>query len=78
MVGSMEPGWVTPEKVAEVMLGLVEKEEWIGGTVVEVGKTVREVGMFDDPGPRSVGNGVDNDEGFVDELWEELRGLLPA
>lgn len=72
MVGK-EPGWVTPEAVAEVMLGLVEREEWVGGTIMEIGRTVREVKAFDDPGPRGFGNGVDNDVGYLDEMWEGLK-----
>jgi 3-hydroxybutyrate dehydrogenase len=72
MVGK-EPGWVTPEAVAEVMLGLVEKEEWVGGTIMEIGKTVREVKAFDDPGPRGGENNVENDLGYQDEMWESLK-----
>lgn len=41
--------WVTPEAVADVMLDLVENEEHVGGTILEVGKTVRRVEMFNDP-----------------------------
>lgn len=70
---SDEAGWVTPEAVAEVMLGLVEREEWVGGTIMEVGKTVREVRVFDDPGPRAGGNGVQPAEGFEDPMWESLK-----
>ncbi len=72
MVGK-EPGWVTPEAVAEVMLGLVEKEEWVGGTIMEIGKTVREVKAFDDPGPRGGENNVENDLRYQDEMWETLK-----
>jgi 3-hydroxybutyrate dehydrogenase len=72
MIGK-EPGWVTPEVVAEVMLGLVEKEEWVGGTIMEIGKTVREVKAFGDPGPRGGENGVENDPGYQNEMWESLK-----
>jgi 3-hydroxybutyrate dehydrogenase len=72
MVGK-EPGWVTPEAVADVMLGLLEKEEWVGGTIMEIGKTVREVKAFDDPGPKGGGNNVENDLGYQDEMWEGLK-----
>jgi len=72
MVGK-DPGWVTPEAVAEVMLGLVEKEEWVGGTIMEIGKTIREVRAFDDPGPMGGGNNVENDAGYQDEMWESLK-----
>lgn len=43
--------WVTPEFVAEAMLELVQSEKYLGGTILEVGKTVRKVGAFNDPGP---------------------------
>lgn len=72
MVGK-EPGWVTPEAVAEVMLGLVEKDEWVGGTIMETGKTVREVMGFDDPGPKGGGNNVENEMRVQDEMWEGLK-----
>ncbi|APA09596.1 hypothetical protein SS1G_06252 [Sclerotinia sclerotiorum 1980 UF-70] len=43
--------WVTPESVAERMLELVESEKYLGGTILEVGKGVRKVEAFNDPGP---------------------------
>jgi 3-hydroxybutyrate dehydrogenase len=55
---------VTPEAVSEVTSGLVEKEEWVGGTIIEIGGTVREVKAFDNPGPRGGGNNVENDMGY--------------
>ncbi|KAG0652491.1 15-hydroxyprostaglandin dehydrogenase [Hyphodiscus hymeniophilus] len=51
MVNQDDPGWIGPEEVAKVMLELVEKEENVGGTIVEVGERVRVVKPFDDPGP---------------------------
>jgi len=75
---SNEPGWVTPEAVAEVMLRLVEKDEWVGGTIMEIGKTVREVKAYDDPGPRGGGNYVENDEGYDDNMWKSLKKQFEA
>lgn len=44
--------WVTPEEVAEAMLGCVESEATASGAVIEVGAShTREVNMFNDPGP---------------------------
>ncbi|QSZ37575.1 hypothetical protein DSL72_008673 [Monilinia vaccinii-corymbosi] len=43
--------WITPEFVAEVMLELIESEGYLGGTILEVGKVVRKVEAFNDPGP---------------------------
>jgi short-subunit dehydrogenase len=44
--------WVTTEEVANAMLDLVEKEEFVGGTVLEVGVGhTRKVGVLNDPGP---------------------------
>lgn len=68
-----EAGWVTPETVAEVMLGLVEREEWVGGTIMEVGSKVREVLVWNDPGPGAGGNGVKPAEGFEDPMWASLK-----
>lgn len=45
-------GWVTPEEVAVAMLRLAEEDEFVGGTVLEVGKGhTRVVGYLNDPGP---------------------------
>jgi 3-hydroxybutyrate dehydrogenase len=54
---------VTPEAVAEVTSGLVEMDEWVGGTIIEFGGTVWEVMAFDNPGPWGGGNNVENDMG---------------
>ncbi|KAI9648268.1 hypothetical protein NHQ30_002900 [Ciborinia camelliae] len=43
--------WVTPQFVAEAMLELIESKKYSGGTILEVGKVVREVDAFNDPGP---------------------------
>ncbi len=43
--------WVERERVAEVMLECIEKGEYVGGTVMEVGaEVVRKVGVLNDPG----------------------------
>lgn len=72
MVGD-QPGWVTPEDVALVMLDLVQKEEYVGGTVIEIGATVRKVEAYDDPGPVAGGNFVPNDPGFEADMWKSLE-----
>jgi NAD(P)-dependent dehydrogenase (short-subunit alcohol dehydrogenase family) len=67
MVDESVDEWVTPEEVATVMLALVQQEQVSeiigdrsgrgpqytvsGGTILEVSKTVRAVGQFNDPGP---------------------------
>ncbi|KAJ6107497.1 hypothetical protein N7523_008820 [Penicillium sp. IBT 18751x] len=67
MINDRVDEWVTPEEVATVMLALVQQDvvgETIGdrsgrgpqfpvrgGTILEVSKTVRAVGQFNDPGP---------------------------
>jgi len=75
MVGD-QPGWVTPEDVAQVMIDLVEGEKNIGGTILEVGSTVRRVEPYDDPGPRGGGNFVENDPGYEDDMWSQLKKQL--
>lgn len=72
MVGE-DAGWVTPETVAETMMDLVEKEENVGGTILEVGQNVRRVEAFDDPGPKGGGNAVVNDKGEEDPMWVALK-----
>ncbi|KAH6710720.1 hypothetical protein BKA61DRAFT_489061 [Leptodontidium sp. MPI-SDFR-AT-0119] len=44
--------WISPARIAEVMLGVVQGEEFVGGTVLEVGlESVRKVEGLNDPGP---------------------------
>ena len=78
MVNESKAGWVTPEAVAEVMLGLVEKEEWVGGSIVEVGATVRMVETFNDPGPAGGGNAVESSEEVEADMWASLEKQLGA
>lgn len=75
MVGK-EGNWVLPEEVAEVMLGLVEKSEWVGGSIVEIGKNVRMVMPFGDAGPQGHGNGLSHDENYDEEIWRGMEGLM--
>lgn len=65
--------WVTPEEVAQVMVDLIEKEENVGGTILEVGKgKVRRVEALNDPGPEGSGHTVSNAESEEMEIWERL------
>jgi len=44
--------WIKPQRIAEMMLQLVEKKEYVGGTVLEVGlERNRLVERLNDPGP---------------------------
>ena len=46
--------WVTPQRIAEVMLELIQNPEYVGGTVLEVGsESVRKVEALNDPGNQS-------------------------
>ncbi|CAM1510713.1 Fc.00g010480.m01.CDS01 [Cosmosporella sp. VM-42] len=68
--------WVTPQEVAEAMLVCLESEEYIGGTVLEVGKVTRQVQVFNDPGPDlhpSKGLVTSNTERGDDIIWESLK-----
>ncbi|KAI9715078.1 MAG: hypothetical protein M1812_006196 [Candelaria pacifica] len=64
--------WVSAEVVADVMLACIEREENVGGTILEVGKVVRKVEALMDPGPSGKGNTVSNRT----EVEEEVFGLL--
>ncbi len=75
MVNQDDPGWITPEEVAEVMLKLVEVEEYVGGTIIEVGERVRRVEAFGDLGPDGAGNGVEHDVGVETDMWASLEGM---
>lgn len=69
--------WATPEEVAEAMLDLVQKPEYVGGTILEVGKDQRRrVEPYNDPGPKGSGNTVSNSEREKDEIWAKLKSRL--
>jgi NAD(P)-dependent dehydrogenase (short-subunit alcohol dehydrogenase family) len=60
--------WVTVEKVVDVMMELITKPEFVGGTVLEVGvDVVRPVNELNDPGPSGRGHTVAKiGEGFAE------------
>ncbi|KAH8819865.1 hypothetical protein F5884DRAFT_718559 [Xylogone sp. PMI_703] len=72
--GETDPEWATPEAVAEVMLELVEKEEHVGGTILEIARGVRKVETFGDPGPLNSGNFVPagSSASLVADVWKSL------
>lgn len=79
MVDPKVDEWVTPEEVAEVMISLVEKEQYSGGTILEVGRRqVRRVEPFNDPGPSGSGNTASNIESESAEIWERLKNRSMA
>lgn len=44
--------WMTPERIADVMLDMVTKEQYVGGTIWETGwEAVRKIELLNDPGP---------------------------
>lgn len=67
------PGWILPDAVAKVMLDLVQKEEYVGGTIVEVGDKVRVVQTYGDPGPKGSGNAVQHDEKEEMDMWKSVQ-----
>ena len=66
--------WVTAEDVALVMLDLVEKEEHVGGSILEVGRNVRKVEAFNDPGPPidASASEITNSQEMDQDMWEAL------
>jgi len=72
---SKEPGWVTPEDVGKLMLEMVRGEEYVGGSIWEIGSTIRKVEQFNDGGPSAGGNGVTASEGHEDDMWKILTGM---
>lgn len=66
--------WVAPEEVAERMLDLILKKEYVGGTVLEVAKGhARLVENVNDPGPPKVpGMTVSSRGDGQEEVWQKL------
>ncbi|KAM0340146.1 hypothetical protein ACHAPU_010638 [Fusarium lateritium] len=76
-----QDAWVTPEECAQAMLQCVENDEYVGGTIVEVGKgNTRQVQVFNDPGPdmqdRSKGFTTSNSQEGEQSVWEWLGNKL--
>lgn len=68
--------WVEPEDVALAMLSLIEEEEHVGGTVLEVGKNqTRKVSILNDPGPSGAGHTVGGMDKAAAEVWESLERM---
>lgn len=76
-INEQQDEWVEPEYVAQVMLSLIEEEEYVGGTVIEVGKNqTRKVTILNDPGPHGAGHTVGNLNKGKEEVWEKLSGKV--
>ncbi|KAK6005103.1 hypothetical protein QM012_007882 [Aureobasidium pullulans] len=66
--------WATPEEVAEAMLTLVEDEEMVGGTVLEIGhKVTRVVPMFNNPGPKGDATSISGSRDLIQEVYDSLE-----
>lgn len=73
MVNKNNPGWISPEAVADVMLDLIQLEEHVGGTIIEVGERIRKIEVYNDPGPSGAGNEAEHDEALEVDMWESLE-----
>jgi len=67
--------WITPETIAEAILDLLTKEEYVGGTILEVsGSGLRVVKELGDEGPTwEEGYMIGNLEGYKEEIYKGLR-----
>jgi hypothetical protein len=75
MIDQAKDEWVTPEEVAGAMVELVEKDEYVGGTILEVGHgQKRVVPIFNNPGPSGSGHSVSSVGDTIDDVWEMLAG----
>ena len=63
--------WVTPARVAEVMLDLIQSEENVGGTVLEIGaENPRRVEALNDPGPQGKGHRLTNMREVLENVYK--------
>lgn len=75
MVDEAKDVWVTPEEVADAMVELVEKAEYVGGTILEIGHEHRRiVPHLMNPGPSGAGHGLSNAAGAFEDVFEKLTG----
>jgi len=73
IVDESKDKWVTPESVAEAMVKLMEDDELVGGTLLEVGaSSQRIIPLLNNPGPRGEGYSASNNSLMVDEVYEWL------
>jgi len=65
--------WITPEEIAMQMLRLLEDQELVGGTILEVGhEHSRIVPLFMNPGPKGDGMSAGNARVAVEEILTNL------
>ncbi|KAH0347597.1 NAD(P)-binding protein, partial [Aureobasidium melanogenum] len=65
--------WATPEEVAEAMLTLVEDEEMVGGTILEIGHDVkRVVPIFNNPGPKGAATSISGSAELINEVYDTV------
>ena len=73
IVDEMKDVWITPEDVAEAMLGVLMGEEYEPGTVLEVGAgNMRVVNILNDPGPSGIGTDVSGAAVVMEDIWRDL------
>jgi len=74
MVDESKDKWVTPESVAEAMVKLMEDDELVGGTILEVAtSSQRIVPLFNNPGPQGEGIRASNSSLMVEEVYKWLE-----
>jgi NAD(P)-dependent dehydrogenase (short-subunit alcohol dehydrogenase family) len=70
-VDDQQDEWVTKEQVTNVMLDLIQKSEYVGGTIVEVGVDKnRLIERLNDPGPSGRGHAVSKVVSGVEDVFE--------
>ena len=73
MLDESKDKWVTPESVAEAMVKLMEDDELVGGTILEVGaSSQRIVPLLNNPGPKGEGHTASNNSLMVEEVYKWL------
>ncbi|KAJ9616912.1 hypothetical protein H2200_000632 [Cladophialophora chaetospira] len=75
MIDEAKDDWVTPEEVADAMVELVEKDEYVGGTILEVGHgQTRVVPLLNNPGPSGSGHTISGFGDAIDDVWQMMAG----
>lgn len=75
MIDQAKDVWVSPQEVADAMVELVEKDEYVAGTILEVGHEHRRiVPQFMNPGPSGAGYEVSSAAGAFKGVFEKLKG----
>jgi len=75
MLDTEKDEWVLPEEVVDAMMKLIEEEQYVGGTVLEVGRgNTRVVPLFGNTPPSGKGHEVSGMKDAIEDVFHKIEG----